>query len=87
MRKTAADSMPNLTGSIIADHYELQNMLGSGTYGVVYKALDRRTATDSQPTYRAIKVLADGRTMDVEDPKAIRGNIVRGESMILHAVR
>ena len=54
---TAADSMPSLIGYVLNRTYKLVQLLGAGTYGVVYKALDIRTARSEFPIYRAIKVI------------------------------
>ena len=51
---SAAQTMPNFVGSIINVHYQVEVLLGSGTYGAVYKARDLR---EPVPTYRAIKIM------------------------------
>ena len=59
----ASDRLPNFTGCIFDGRYELTKMLGSGTYGVVYKAVDLRADAESDSRFRAIKIIKKaGRT-------------------------
>ena len=53
---TISDTMPDFSGYILNRQYHLQDLLGAGTYGVVYKALDT-LASIPHPTYRAIKIM------------------------------
>lgn len=51
---------PLANGSVIKDRFEIENLLGEGGMGMVYRALDRRKreAHDRDP-YVAIKILGD----------------------------
>ncbi|KAI0701250.1 kinase-like domain-containing protein [Cerioporus squamosus] len=53
----ASDTLPNFTGCTFDKRYELTKMLGSGTYGVVYKAIDLRADPESDSRFRAIKII------------------------------
>ncbi|KAH9910121.1 kinase-like domain-containing protein, partial [Epithele typhae] len=57
MPSNAVDRIPNLTGKIIGDGYQLLELIGSGAGGVVYKAIHLPTARSSQPIFRAVKVM------------------------------
>ena len=56
MSTAAAAAMPDLTGCTVDGRYRLTRMLGSGTYGVVYEAIDTRASTSGAPATRAIKI-------------------------------
>lgn len=53
------DNMPDFTGRVVNNgQYQLVKVLGSGAYGVVYKAIDiKSSSTSSAPSQFAIKVL------------------------------
>ena len=50
-------------GCTIGSHYELDEVLGSGSFGVVYKAIDTRQSLDSPARECAVKIVRKtGRT-------------------------
>lgn len=52
-----AHLIPDFTGRAVDDgRYQLTQMLGSGAYGAVYRALDHK-AEDSASSHRAIKII------------------------------
>ncbi|RDX48878.1 kinase-like protein [Lentinus brumalis] len=59
MTASAASTMPNYTGCIVDGRYELVRILGSGTYGVVYHAVDTRPSPGPTGTNasRAVKMI------------------------------
>ncbi|KAI1786821.1 kinase-like domain-containing protein, partial [Ganoderma leucocontextum] len=61
----SAASLPNFTGCIIDDRYELLQMLGSGTFGVVYKAIDLEVA-DNFDNIVAVKIVRKAGRGDAE---------------------
>ncbi|TFK84504.1 kinase-like protein [Polyporus arcularius HHB13444] len=54
---TAADTLPDFTGCFVDKYYELVQMLGAGSFGVVYKAVDTRESPDSDSRHRAVKII------------------------------
>ena len=52
----ASNTMPDVTGCIIHDRYQLVEMLGCGSYGIVYKAIDLEVEDDSDNIV-ALKVM------------------------------
>ncbi|TFK90223.1 kinase-like protein [Polyporus arcularius HHB13444] len=54
----AADSMPDLTGCVIDDRFQLLTMLGSGSFGVVYHAIDLDPLADQDRLDVAVKIIS-----------------------------
>ena len=63
---SAADSIPDLTGNVVGGRYELIKLLGSGTYGVVYKAIDHGALSYFHHQYVAVKVMRLSGRSDAE---------------------
>ncbi|TFK91177.1 kinase-like protein [Polyporus arcularius HHB13444] len=60
---TAAASLPDFMGCTIGKYYELTEVLGSGSFGVVYLAIDTREPDDSPTCECAVKIIRKaGRT-------------------------
>ena len=57
MTASAASTMPNYTGCTVDGRYELVRILGSGTYGVVYQAVDIRPSSSGDHASRAVKMI------------------------------
>ncbi|TFK91164.1 kinase-like protein [Polyporus arcularius HHB13444] len=53
----ASDTLPNFTGCTLDKRYELTKLLGSGTYGVVYKAIDHSAKPESDSRFCAVKII------------------------------
>ncbi|KAI0824097.1 kinase-like domain-containing protein [Trametes gibbosa] len=54
----AATTMPNFTGCTIDGRYQVLRLLGSGTYGVVYQAVDNHPSAGTKSLFRAIKIIS-----------------------------
>ncbi|KAI0718157.1 kinase-like domain-containing protein [Cerioporus squamosus] len=57
MTSSAASTMPDYTGCTVDGRYELVRILGSGTYGVVYHAVDTRPSPSGDHASRAVKMI------------------------------
>ena len=52
-----SQTIPNLVGYVLDERYDLVSVIGNGSYGVVYKALDLKPNSPSDDQLRAIKVV------------------------------
>ncbi|KAI0754510.1 kinase-like domain-containing protein [Daedaleopsis nitida] len=57
MVASAASGMPNFIGCMVDQRYQLVRMLGSGTYGVVYQAVDTHPTPKGASRSRAVKMM------------------------------
>ncbi|TBU41179.1 kinase-like protein [Dichomitus squalens] len=78
MSHIAAATMPDLTGCAVNGRFRLVRMLGSGTYGVVYQAVDTHvTPSDNTPSL-AIKMIRKAGRMKHELAAARREIALHG---------
>ena len=54
----ASDTLRDFQDCVIDDRYYLGQVLGTGSYGVVYQAVDLHDRTDLQAFHRAIKIVS-----------------------------
>ena len=64
MPSTAADFMPSFLGFKLDRRYLLTELLGAGSFGVVYKAVEIYTKNSPNPVYRAVKIVRKQRGDD-----------------------
>jgi serine/threonine protein kinase len=73
-----SDSIGNLTGrQIKRGRFTLLEELNSGTYGKVYKAIDRKACSDSPPKYWAVKCIR-------QEPPGSSGGLNLEREITLH---
>ncbi|TBU23056.1 kinase-like protein [Dichomitus squalens] len=58
MRPTAATRTPDFTGLVLDGRYKLTRMLGSGAYGVVYEAIDKKSRVNRHSPSVAVKLIS-----------------------------
>ncbi|KAH9853155.1 kinase-like domain-containing protein [Lenzites betulinus] len=54
----ASSTMPDFTGCTVDERYQIIRLLGAGTYGVVYQAVDNHPSAGTKSLYRAIKIIS-----------------------------
>ena len=63
----ASDTLRDFQDCVIDDRYYLGQVLGTGSYGVVYQAVDLHDRTDLQAFHRAIKIVSKVDRQEVDN--------------------
>lgn len=55
---SATNAIPNFDGCAVVNRYLLLKLIGSGTFGVVYQAIDLHAGPTEEPPYLAVKIIS-----------------------------